>query len=273
MEKQPAENTEEAPAETGPAYAPPMPEKTLLARLVYWPYMLIFLGILCFFDLGQRIEIALRGAKAEVFYTWLNKALVASLRLLGTKICFEHESKLDPSKEYIIVSNHQSMLDMPLLVCVLGYLRPRYVAKKELSRGKPGISIRLRNDGSALIDRKDARQALPEIKKLGKRMKESGYSAILFPEGTRSRTGAIKEFRPAGFTTLAKAVPEAEIVPVTIEGSWPINAYKLGPIPLGLRIVVRVSPSISREEGDLKKLLQRAQDEIVRNLDEIRSGS
>jgi 1-acyl-sn-glycerol-3-phosphate acyltransferase len=273
MEKQSRDNTEQTVSSESSSYDPPLPKKTLIARLVYWPYMLLFLGILCFFDIGQRIEIAIRGARSEFFYTCLNRTLVASLRLLGTRIKFEHESPLDPKKLYIIVSNHQSMLDMPLLVCVLGYLRPRYVAKKELAKGSPGISIRLRNDGSALIDRKDARQALPEIKKLGKRMLENGFSAILFPEGTRSRSGSIKEFRPAGFTTLAKSVPDAEIVPVTIEGSWPINAYKLGPIPLGQTIVVRVSPPIARDEKDLKKLLQKARTEIANNLEEIRKTS
>ncbi len=60
-----------------------------------------------------------------------------------------------PEQHYIVVMNHQSLLDISMASDFLEVLAPRYVSKAELARGIPGVSYNLRRGGSALINRKD----------------------------------------------------------------------------------------------------------------------
>lgn len=79
-------------------------------------------------------------------------------------------------------------------------------------------SHNLKYGKSALIDRKNGSQAVKEIFKLGKLIEENNYAACIFPEGTRSKTGRVKKFMPAGISTLLRASPSAIIVPFVIDG-------------------------------------------------------
>jgi 1-acyl-sn-glycerol-3-phosphate acyltransferase len=62
----------------------------------------------------------------------------------------------------------------------------------------------LRHGGSALIDRKD-RQAIPAIKGLGEYIEKHHRSAVIFPEGTRSKTGKPKAFAQTGLKYYVRA--------------------------------------------------------------------
>jgi 1-acyl-sn-glycerol-3-phosphate acyltransferase len=78
------------------------------------------------------------------------------------------------------------------IIAMIWYLRRfhcKFVSKK--IRKNPSISFNLRHGGSVLIDRKDSKQAIPAIKGWGVYRKRS---AVIFPEGTRSRTGKPKVF-------------------------------------------------------------------------------
>ena len=109
---------------------------------------------------------------------------------------------------------------------------PKFVSKIELGKGIPSVSYNLRNGGSILIDRKDAKQALREIAKLGEYIEKHKRSAIIFPEGTRSKTGHPKKFQPTGLKLLMKKSPSALIVPISINNSWKMMQY--GKFPNGI---------------------------------------
>src|SRR5690606_40331004 len=83
----------------------------------------------------------------------------------------------------ILVSNHQSMLDISPLEFYLSDFHPKFISKIELGKGIPSVSYNLQKGGSVLIDRKDPRQALPEIKKLAQYIEKHKRSAVIFPEG------------------------------------------------------------------------------------------
>ena len=74
----------------------------------------------------------------------------------------------------IIVTNHQSMYDIPPLIWYLRKYHPKFVSKKELGKGIPSVSFNLRHGGSALIDRKDRRQARAELERLGAYIEKRG---------------------------------------------------------------------------------------------------
>jgi 1-acyl-sn-glycerol-3-phosphate acyltransferase len=173
---------------------------------------------------------------------------------------------------YVIISNHQSMLDVPIFGGLLFTNYPKYVSKRSLGSWIPSISYNLRRGGNALIDRDDREQAQAEIRALGERAERRGVSAVIYPEGTRSRGGQLRPFKPGGTLTLLKAAPRLAVVPATIDGSWRLLRYNLLPIPFGVTVRVRFSDPIPRTSGeDPSLLLERAHAEITATLERWRA--
>ena len=109
---------------------------------------------------------------------------------------------------------------------------PKFISKKELGKGIPSVSFNLRHGGSVLIDRKNPRQAFPAIMKFGEYIEKSKHAAVIFPEGTRSITGAPKPFQTKGLEVLIKKIPSGTIVPISINNSWKMLRY--GKFPMGI---------------------------------------
>ena len=85
---------------------------------------------------------------------FLNGLLVKGLKILGCKVSFSGFDKVPENRPVIIVSNHQSMYDIPAVVYGFREHYPKFISKIELSRHIPSISYNLRHGKSALIDRK-----------------------------------------------------------------------------------------------------------------------
>lgn len=159
----------------------------------------------------------------------LNFFLLYGLYFTGQRIRFENKSILPKGKPVIIVANHQSLYDIIGIIWFLRAIDPIFVSKKVLAKGIPSISYNLRKSGAALINRGDRRQALSEIKKLSERIELNNETAVIFPEGTRSKKG-IKPFQKGGITSMLKYAPSALIIPVAIHGTGRMDAYKTYPI-------------------------------------------
>jgi 1-acyl-sn-glycerol-3-phosphate acyltransferase len=182
--------------------------------------------------------------------------------LLGTRYSFINEQLIPKDKPLIIVSNHQSMNDIPPIIWYMRHYHPKFVSKIELGKGIPSVSFNLRHGGSALIDRKDSKQALLEIAKLGKYIETHNRSAVIFPEGTRSRTGHPKKFQTTGLKVLMKQAPSALIVPVSINNSWKMLRYGKFPYGIGSHLIFRVHPPIPNT-ADPEVLIARAEELIT----------
>jgi 1-acyl-sn-glycerol-3-phosphate acyltransferase len=95
---------------------------------------------------------------------------------------------------------------------------------------------------------------------------------VIYPEGTRSRDGQLRPFKPGGTLTLLKAAPQLAVMPATIDGSWKLLRYNLLPVPFGVVVRVRFSDPIPRTPGDdASVLLERAHAEILATLEQWRS--
>lgn len=196
-------------------------------------FIVVFFLLLVIFHPLQWLGFNLFGLNGhKVVVDILNWFLVKSLLILGVPVHFENKHKLSKENNYIFVANHQSLYDIPPLIFYLRKYSPRFVAKIELGKGIPSISYNLKNGGAALIDRKDPRQALTALAEFSKRIHNNNWSAVIFPEGTRSTTGKPKKFATNGIKMIAKYNKEAYIVPITINNSWKV--YKYGKFPLGL---------------------------------------
>lgn len=122
-------------------------------------------------------------------------------------------SRVKKGEGFCFVSNHTSMLD---IVLILGKLRCQtgFVAKRELLYFLP-INIMIAMSHSVFINRRSLRKSVKAIRKAGERLRK-GHSMVIFPEGTRSKTGIIGTFKHGAFRMATES--GAYIVPVTVKG-------------------------------------------------------
>ncbi|TAH21443.1 MAG: 1-acyl-sn-glycerol-3-phosphate acyltransferase [Cytophagales bacterium] len=230
-------------------------------------YVIIFFTILCFFHPIQYIAFRFFGYQAHKrSVDYMIYSLVYSLYLMGVRYRFDASQPLPKDKPLIIISNHQSMFDIPIIGYLLDEHHPKYVTKRELASGIPSISFNIRHGGSAIIDRKDTKQALMALKSFGEYLEKTNRAGCIFPEGTRSRTGEVKPFKPKGLMMLLRAAPNAVVVPVAIDGAWEIMRYNAMPVPFGMKISATVLPTISREGKTPEQILEEAEAVIKQHL-------
>ncbi|MCK7589611.1 1-acyl-sn-glycerol-3-phosphate acyltransferase [Subsaxibacter sp. CAU 1640] len=194
----------------------------------------IFFGLtLVIFHPIQWFSLNVFGYQAhKITVDWLQFWLMRCLNVLGTRFTFTNPYKIDTDQPLIIVANHQSMYDISPIMWYMRKHHPKFIAKKELGKGIPSVSYNLRHGGSALIDRKNPRQSLPAIIKFAEYIEENKRAAVIFPEGTRSKTGIPKPFQTKGLELLIKKIPSATIVPISINNSWKMLRY--GKFPMGI---------------------------------------
>ena len=208
------------------------------------------LSTICVFDVVQRATYHLRRDRYEESVSdmaaWMNRFT----RLSGATHRVEGLEHVAPGQNYIVVSNHQSLLDIAMASEVLRDLKPRYVSKKELATGIPGVSYYLRNGGCACIDRKDPAQAHAAIEELGRHVAEDHWTAVIFPEGTRTRTGAMKAFRSGGLRTLVTAAPHVPILPLTTWGGARLFRHKMKPLVRNVELGFHLHPPVMAPSPD-----------------------
>lgn len=184
--------------------------------------------------------------------------------VLGNFVRFHTHGPLPKGKPVIIVSNHQSMWDIPPLIWYLRSLHPKFISKIELGKGIPAVSYNLQKGGSVLIDRKNPGQATKEIQKVAQYISEYNRSVVIFPEGTRSRDGAPKKFHRKGLLTLFKYAPDAVVLPVSINNSWKLQRYGMFPIPMFNMLKFYTHPPLQVCDYEPEMLIDRVE-EIVKS--------
>jgi 1-acyl-sn-glycerol-3-phosphate acyltransferase len=170
--------------------------------------------------------------------------LMRCANILGTRFTFTNLHNIDVNQPLIIVANHQSLHDIYPITWYMRKHHPKFISKIELGKGIPSVSYNLRHGGAALIDRKNPRQSLPALMKFGEYIEANKRSAVIFPEGTRSKNGEPKPFQTKGLEILFKKIPSALIVPITINNSWKMFRYGKFPMGLGTHIKFTVHKPI-----------------------------
>ena len=225
-------------------------------------YFFFFLTLIVFQPI-QWVCYRVFGYKAhKVSVDCLNFFLTYCQVFLGSSTTFVNEQSLPINQPIIFVANHQSMYDIPAIIWFLRKHHVKFISKIELTKGIPSISFNLKYGGGANINRKDSKQAVSEIIKLGRRMKENNWSAMIFAEGTRAKDGKMKPFQVGGIATLLKAVPNAIIVPIAIENSWKIVQYGPFPLSFGQKLKWTVLPPVNSTDKDPEQLTLAAETTI-----------
>jgi 1-acyl-sn-glycerol-3-phosphate acyltransferase len=214
------------------------------------PTLVAFGLSLVVFDIAGRVALMFGLRPFEWVMAGLQKTLLGVFLISGVRFRVEGLDGFNKSGGYIFVSNHQSLYDVPIFGGILVRNFPKYVAKRSLAKGIPSISLNLRRGANALIDRGDRDQAMEAIAEMAANCQSRDVSAVIFPEGTRSRDGSLGEFRVGGLASLMQGAPELEIVPTVIDGSWKVFEHNMFPVPFGTKVRVAFGPPIARSGND-----------------------
>ena len=203
----------------------------------------------------------------------LQRTLISTFRISGVRVDTQGMEGFSNTGGYIFVSNHQSMYDVPIFGGLLRRNYPKYVAKSELAKGIPSVSLNLRHGGNALIERGDRNQAIDAIREMAAEAERRDVSVVIFPEGTRARIGELGDFRVGGLTAIMEEAPNLEIIPTAIDGSWRVFQRNMFPVPYGAAVHVRFGEPIARVRGESPtEILDHCRTWIEETIDEWRSG-
>ena len=189
-----------------------------------------------FFDSTGNVQISL----ARV---WARTILFVS----GVRVTAEGLAKIDLAKPYLIVSNHASYMDTPVILTYIP-LRFRFMAKEELFK-IPFLGSHLLRAGHIPVPRQDPRAAVRTMATAAGNIRDKGISLLIFPEGGRTHDGQLQPFKEGAAYIAIKA--GAPIVPVGISGTRAVIPIGSGIVRPG-RVRLRVGDPIPTEGLSLK---------------------
>lgn len=204
--------------------------------------------------------------------------LFTTLRWIGG-FRYVPETRWDgnPPGRFLVVANHQSLLDIIVVMSYFGSCRGvRLVSKRELGRFVPLVSSVLRIQGHALISRRgDPRQSMDELARFSRHCARKGVRPVIFPEGTRSATGAVGPFHSAGVRRILEEGGTLPVVALAIDGGWKVrNIAGLVKNLRGGLYRVRLAGIYPAPTGkkDILDTLARARDDIAGIVDAWHRG-
>lgn len=220
--------------------------RTFFWFIYFWIYLIVIQP-----DLIRVNRLEKQGKTAEhdrLTNQTAKKWAHALVKLAGVTVEIRGEENIPTEGSVLFVSNHQGNFDIPIL---LGYIdKPKaFIAKIELLK-LPLIRTWMTHLKCVFMDRSDIRQSLKVINQAASHLKE-GYSMVIFPEGTRSKSESLGEFKPGSLKLALKAgVP---IVPIAIRGSYKImeqNGFIIKPAHVEITILEPISTAgLTKEQA------------------------
>ncbi|MBI2569100.1 MAG: 1-acyl-sn-glycerol-3-phosphate acyltransferase [Candidatus Schekmanbacteria bacterium] len=181
------------------------------------------------------IVLGLLGARARPHAYRVARAWArAIVRLSGIALTVEGGENVASGTCYMVVANHRSLLDIPVLMA--GMPMPLRFATKKALFAIPIFGQGIRALGMVPIDRHNSTRAMSSIRE-AVRHRIAGASFLFFPEGTRSRTDQLLPFKRGAAVTAIEA--DLDVLPVAILGTehvLPADTMRLRPGPVRLRI-------------------------------------
>ena len=230
--------------------------RTILLLLLYGIFAILLIPVIlvCYLA-GWREPIVATG-----------KYLISvGRRILGIRIEVSGVDRIDRKKAYVFMANHLSFLDGPLLF----WLIPQSISvvlKKETFR-IPIIGQGMSVVGFVPVDRKRMRGGKRSIDKAARLIKENGLSFLIFPEGTRSRSGELGEARAGvGMISVATGRP---VIPVYVEGTGRLLGALLGLGGVRVRFGTPMFPDGIR--GDRRDRYRHLSDQVMKEIAKLKT--
>ena len=144
------------------------------------------------------------------------------LRIVGVKVTIEGLDRIQPGGNYVFVSNHVSYMDIPV---ILGNIPENFLflAKEELFK-IPFLGTHLRTAGHVSVPREDPRSAIKTLNHTAALLHD-GRSTLVFPEGGRSETGELREFKDgAAFLAIRAQIPVVPMATIGMRNILPMHS-------------------------------------------------
>lgn len=238
--------------------------KKILLYLITSIYYSVYFIVMCTMQPIEWLAFKIFGHRGlQKAFDYVAYFSLKCNNILGTRFTFENIELVPKNVPVIFVANHQSLLDTAGIIWYLRKFNCRFVTKKELAKGIPSVSYFLRNGKYVLIDRANPKQAIPQIKNLAEYIEKENYSAVIFPEGTRSKTGVPNEFAESGLKILCKYAPSAYIVPITINNSWKVYQYGYFPLSVGHHLFFTIHKPLKISDYTFEEVFKKTEKTIV----------
>lgn len=188
---------------------------------------LLTLSVFIYWDLLIRLRCLFSRDSIE---PWVDRQFHRICKLLfsftaffvNVHIHFEQPDNLVLPKTFMLICNHQSIQDIPLLIWSFPQHDLRFSAKESLFRWIPMVSIMLRIQKHGKINRKGSpAETMKTLERVALKSKQ-GYCPVVFPEGTRSKDGRVGTFHHGAVRKMlsANSIP---VVSAAIEGGWRVG--------------------------------------------------
>jgi len=189
-----------------------------------------------------------RNELAELAYNGtVHKYALKHLKISGANVHLTGVENIPDGRAVLFVSNHQGFFDIAMFLASIP--TPKGVVAKHELKKIPILRRWMEYINCVFMDRKDIKKSAKVILEAVEILK-SGYSMVIFPEGTRSKCGQIGEFKAGSFKLATKA--KVPIVPITIDGTYKLLEANRGRIrPADVRVTIHPAiqtEGISREE-------------------------
>ncbi len=242
-----------------------------MQKIISYPlsiiYYILFGTTLVVFHIIQWLCFNLFGYEAhKKSVDILSFFLVANTYVLGTRYEIKGMDRLPKDIPLIIAANHQSLYDITTISWFMRKTHPKFISKIELGKGIPSISYNLNHGGSVLIDRKDPKQSLSAIKNIAQYIETNKRTVVIFPEGTRSKTGKPRKFAENGLKILCKYAPSAYVAPVTINNSWKMTRWGSFPLGLGNKIIVTIHDPLSVMDIPFPEIFKKTEQAVIQSI-------
>jgi 1-acyl-sn-glycerol-3-phosphate acyltransferase len=212
------------------------------------------------------LAVALIAGNPSILYTVGLIGVRIGLFLSGISYRVEHAERIQRDRAAVYAVNHTSNVEPPILFDALHMLFPRLRILYKAELRKLPILVRAFDLGGFVpLQRGNPEQSLPAIDGAAAALRE-GNSFLIFPEGTRSRTGALLPFKKGGFIMALKG--QAPIVPVAISGAR-AAMRKGSPLIYPVQVRVQIGTPVEtagRSHEDRDRLIAEVRGQVERML-------
>jgi len=186
------------------------------------------------------------------------------LRIAGVKVTVEGLDRIQPGGNYVFVSNHVSYMDIPV---VLGNIPEEFLFLAKAGLFKiPMLGTHLRTAGHVLVPLEDPRSAIKTLQHTAALLHD-GRSTLVFPEGGRSETGVLREFKDgAAFLAIRAQIPVVPLAMIGMHGILPMHSltFHRGHVTLRIGEPISTEGMTTHQRAELTAAVRQKIVEMLR---------
>jgi 1-acyl-sn-glycerol-3-phosphate acyltransferase len=193
--------------------------RTLLFQGYMWGYILSKANKT--FTIDRLNKAGKNKEKLELIDRFILKCTKKLVKISGADVTVTGTENVPSDEPVLYVGNHQGNMDIPLLYSTAPQTMA-FVAKKEMEK-IPLLGYWMKERGCVFIDRENARSSLKAINEAIQNLK-LGHSMAVFPEGTRSKSSQVGDFKAGSLRIAIKS--GVKVIPVSIKDSYKLIEKK-----------------------------------------------